>query len=46
MPVLENGARCELNRRLTQMNVASTQGGECSSAFRRWVSMLDRTLWQ
>ncbi|MEG4503326.1 hypothetical protein QUA81_29090 [Microcoleus sp. F6_B4] len=28
------------------MNVASSQGGECSSAVGRSVSMPDRTLWQ
>ncbi|MEG4117898.1 hypothetical protein QUA43_10530 [Microcoleus sp. N9_B4] len=28
------------------MNVASSQGGECSSAVGQLVSKLDRTLWQ
>lgn len=28
------------------MNVASSQGGECSSAVGQVVSKLDRTLWQ
>ncbi|MEG4532322.1 hypothetical protein [Microcoleus sp. D2_18a_D3] len=28
------------------MNLASSKGGDSSSAVGRWVSMLDRTLWQ
>ncbi|MCW6049376.1 hypothetical protein QUB60_27365 [Microcoleus sp. A2-C5] len=28
------------------MNLASSEGGECSSAVGRLASMLDRTLWQ